>query len=360
MTVSALIQQQRQILHALHNAVRQYQQQIAQAQERLERTLEQIQADKAAAEQEAKREYEQARDKYITTILDAELPMSGVKEEHRASREQARAKLRTQLLSAASEKRGALSDIYDTNTIVEHIRKINPQMAVSKTKTKMVAVAVHLISLVLLVISLIGVGYVFFALFSNNSAYFVMGLAIFGVSTVVGILLDRYEKRLSEARKKEHQDELAYLSALYDRWLELITNQTRSRNAEAQQAHQQALEQAKQRFSNSLQQLRGAGVSASARRTRAKQRFSNSLQQLRPTVLDYTNSADQISPPWQSETWQNWRPGMLTPGVVRLGVFTLQPDQLAVKSATISQSKHLAPGTILGVEIIHPGTAASR
>ena len=287
MTVSALIQQQRQILHALLNAVRQYQQEIAQAQERLERTLEQIQADKAAAEQEAKREYEQARDKYITTILDAELPMSGVKDEKlRASREQARAKLRTQLLSAASEKRGALSDIYDTNTIVEHIRKINPQMAVSKTKTKMVAVAVHLISLVLLVISLIGVGYVFFALFSNNSAYFVMGLAIFGVSTVVGILLDRYEKRLSEARKKEHQDELAYLSALYDRWLELITNQTRSRNAEAQQAHQQALEQAKQRFSNSLQQLRGAGVSASARRTRAKQRFSNSLQQLRPTVLD--------------------------------------------------------------------------
>jgi flagellar basal body-associated protein FliL len=258
--------------------------------------------------------------------------MSGVKEEHRASREQARAKLRTQLLSAASEKRGALSDIYDTNTIVEHIRKINPQMAVSKTKTKMVAVAVYLISLVLLVISLIGAGYVLFALFSNNSAYCVRGLAIFGVSIVVGILLDRYEKRLSEARKKEHQDELAYLSALYDRWLELITNQTRSRNAEAQQAHQQALEQ-------------------------AKQRFSNSLQQLRPTVLDYTNSADQISPPWQSETWQNWRPGMLTPGVVRLGVFTLQPDQLAVKSATISQSKHLAPGTVVGGEIINPGKA---
>jgi hypothetical protein len=66
MTVSALIQQQRQILHALLNAVRQYQQEIAQAQERLERTLEQIQADKAAAEQEAKREYEQARDKCIT------------------------------------------------------------------------------------------------------------------------------------------------------------------------------------------------------------------------------------------------------------------------------------------------------
>ncbi len=48
---------------------------------------------------------------------------------------------------------------------------------------------------------------------------------------------------------------------------------------------------------------------------------------------------------------------MLTPGVVRLGVFTLQPDQLAVKSATISQSKHLAPGTVVGGEIINPGKA---
>jgi predicted metalloenzyme YecM len=148
MTVSALIQQQRQILHTLHSAVRQYQQEIAQAQERLERTLEQIQADKAAAEQEAKREYEQARDKYITAVLGAELPMSGVKEEYRASREQARAKRRTQLLSAASKKRGALSDIYDTNTIVEHIRKINPQMAVSKAETNVKMSPVAVLSLV--------------------------------------------------------------------------------------------------------------------------------------------------------------------------------------------------------------------
>jgi hypothetical protein len=347
MTVSALIQQQCHILHTLHNAVRQYQQQIAEAQERLERTLEQIQADKAAAEQEAKREYEQARDKYITAVLDARLPMSGIKDDKlRSSREQARAELRTQLLSAASKKRGTLSDINDINTIVEHIRKINPQMAVSRAKTNVKMSPVVVLSIALLVI-----GFVtgtccalsgFASLMSSSQSsvqgfllYSVMSLVIFGASLVVWIPARRYYKRLSEAAKKAHQDELAYLSALYDHWLELITNQTQSRNAEARQAHQRALEQ-------------------------AKQRFANSLQQLRPTLLNYTTLADQTSPPWQSEAWQDWKPGTLTPGVVRLGVFTLQPDQLAVKSATISQSKHLAPGTILGGEIINPGKAASR
>jgi len=266
--------------------------------------------------------------------------MSGVKDEKlRASREQARAKLRTQLLSAASEKRGALSDIYDTNTIVEHIRKINPQMAVSRAKTNVKMSPVAVLSLVFSVIGLLtgtccALSSVASLLSSSQSSfqgfllYLVMGLAILGVSLVVWIPAGRYYKRLSEAAKKDHQDELAYLSALYGRWLELVANQTRSRNAEAQQAHQQALEQ-------------------------AKQRFSNSMQQLRPTVLDYTNSADQISPLWQSETWQNWRPGMLTPGVVRLGVFTLQPDQLAVKSATISQSNtnHDSKGHVLYANI---------
>ena len=105
MTASELIQQQRHILHTFHNTVWQYREQIAQAKEHLERTLEQIQADKAAAEQEAKREYEQARDRYVTTVLDAELPMSGVKEEQRATREQNREKLRTQLLSASVNER---------------------------------------------------------------------------------------------------------------------------------------------------------------------------------------------------------------------------------------------------------------
>jgi hypothetical protein len=313
MTVSELIQQQRHILHALHNAVRQYQQQIAKAQERLERTLEQIQADKAAAEQEAKREYEQARDKYITAVLDAELPMSGVKEEYRASREQARAKRRTQLLSAASGKREALSDIYDTNTIVEHIRKISPLKTEGYTVVLALMVTAGFVIGVFLCVLSIG---------SSSSMWGIMSLVILGVSLVLWIFTNRYYKRLSEAKEKAYQDELAYLSALYDRWLELITNQTQSRNAEAQQAHQQALEQ-------------------------AKQRFANSLQQLRPTVLDYTTLADPTSPPWQSEAWQNWKPGTLTPGVVRLGVFTLQPDQLEAKPVKIGEIVGIADAKLV-------------
>ena len=75
MTVSELIQQQRYVLCALHNAVRQYHQQIAEAQKLLEHALERIQIERSAAEQEAKREYEQVRDKCITTILDIKLPI---------------------------------------------------------------------------------------------------------------------------------------------------------------------------------------------------------------------------------------------------------------------------------------------
>jgi len=325
MTVSELIQQQRHILHTLHDAVRQYQQQIAEAQERLEDTLKQIQTEKDAAEQ-VKREYEQARDKYITAILDAELPMSGVKEGDRARREQARAKRRTQLLSAASEKRGALSDINDINMIVEHIRKTKTQMAMSRAETNVkMSPVVVLSTIALSVIGLLtgtccALSSVASLLSSSQSSfqgfllYSVMSLVILGASLVVWIPAGRDYKRLSEAKKKAYQDKIAYLSlsALYYRWLELITNQTQSRNAEARQAHQQALEQ-------------------------AKQRFANSLQQLRPTLLNYTTLADQTSPPWQSEAWQNWKPGTLTPGVVRLGVFTLQPDQLEAKPVKIGE-----------------------
>gem|GEM_PF-5700827 len=99
---------------------------------------------------------------------------------------------------------------------------------------------------------------------------------------------------------------------MYYRWLELIAHQTQTRNTEAQQAYQQALEQ-------------------------AKQQFLNSMQQLRPTVLGYTTLADQTSPPWQSEAWQNWVLGTLAPGVVRLGAFTLQPDQLESKPVMIGE-----------------------
>jgi len=101
MTVSELIQQQRYVLCALHNAVRQYHQQIAEAQKLLEHALERIQTERSAAEQEAKREYEQARDKCITAILDIELP---IREKNREDIESQRKQLQAKMLSDIEAK----------------------------------------------------------------------------------------------------------------------------------------------------------------------------------------------------------------------------------------------------------------
>ncbi len=294
MTVSALTQQQRQILHALHNAVRQYHQQIAQAQERLEDTLKQIQTEKDAAEQKAKRVYEQAVDEYITRVLD-----TYVNEKEKASREQARAELRTELLSATSKKPKILLDIHDTNTIVEYIRNTKPTVSFRK------------ISLTYQIFLLITALCACLLSEISGNQIFLVGYII--VLFIIGIIYSK-KLQLSDNEKRIYQDEINYLSALYYRWLELITNQAQSRNTEAQQAHQQAVEQ-------------------------IKQQFLNNLQQLRPTVIGYTTSADHTSPPWQSEAWQDWKPGALAPGVVRLGVFTLQPDQLQSEPARVNEGE---------------------
>lgn len=253
MTVSALIQQQRQILHALHNAVRQYQQQIAQAQERLERTLEQIQADKAAAEQEAKREYEQARDKYITTILDAELPMSGVKEEHRASREQAREKLRAQMLSEIEKNEHitvkADFESSDMSSIKEKIREIG---RISKKSVN---------SQSPLGATLLGIGFwifigllirlVFFSPESNPMPATWCILPIF--LTATGIYINSKRRKAALAKRSHCIEQLSYS---YRNWLKLIIQRSEMQSLEAQQAYQQALEQAKQELSNNTHQLR--------------------------------------------------------------------------------------------------------
>jgi tetratricopeptide (TPR) repeat protein len=307
MTVSELIQQQRHILHALHNAVRQYQQQIAQAQERLERTLEQIQADKAAAEQEAKREYEQARDKYITAVLDAELPTSGVKEEHRASREQAREKLRAQMLSEIEKNEHitvkADFESSDMSSIKEQIREIG---RISKKSVD---------SQSPLGATLLGIGFwifvgllirlVFFSPESNPmpATWFILPILL----TATGIYINSKRRKAALAKRSHCIEQLSYS---YRNWLKLIIQRSEMQSLEAQQAYQQALEQ-------------------------AKQELSNNTHQLRSNVLDYTTLADRTSPPWHSETWQNWGPGTLMPGVVRLGVFTLQMDQIDAKSAII-------------------------
>jgi len=330
MTVSALTQQQRQILHALHNAVRQYHQQIAQAQERLEDTLKQIQTEKGAAEQKAKRVYEQAVDEYVTRVLDTYLSMN-VKEEYKARIEQARAELRTELLSATSKKPKVLPDAYDTNVIIEHIRRIEPTV-ILKTKTnnkKIEAILIPLLIIQLLWTILLCINSLNFLTrpilsiecIITSIGYIIMFLIILSIAR-------KYKIRLSKDEKWACQDEINYLSALYYRWLELITNQAQSRNTEAQQAHQQAVEQ-------------------------IKQQFLNNLQQLRPTVIGYTTLADHTSPPWQSEAWQDWKPGALAPGVVRLGVFTLQqPDQLQSEPARVNE------GEILKISAVRLGGGA--
>ena len=338
MTVSQLLRQQRDILHSLHNILKQYQQKITQAEERLEHILEQIQSEKTVAEQEAKREYEQARDKYIATVLDAKLPMSGVKEEQRAKREQEREELRAELLSA-SKKREALHGIDDINMIIENIRGIAPkntELVARKTvKASPIVIASSILSLILslcLLLSLLGLLNVLNVLLnpptgeSNWSGLMILmtcisPFLISGLLIIVSIPTSRHARRVSNVMKESHKSSLTNLNSLYYRWLELIAHQTQTRNTEAQQAHQQALEQ-------------------------AKQQLLDNVQQLRPTVLDYITLADQSSPPWQSETWQNWKPGTLTPGVVRLGAFTLRPDQLESKPVTILKVIGIAGGRL--------------
>ena len=246
--------------------------------------------------------------------------MSGVKEE------QKREELRAQLLST-SKKREALHGIDDINMIKENIRRIDPkntELAASKTvKASPIVIASLALSLILFVCLLLSLLVLLRVLLnpptgeSNWSGLMILmtcisPFLISGLLIIVSIPTSRHARRVSNVMKESHKSSLTNLNSLYYRWLELIAHQTQTRNTEAQQAYQQALEQ-------------------------AKQQFLNSMQQLRPTVLGYTTLADQTSPPWQSEAWQNWVLGTLAPGVVRLGAFTLQPDQLESKPVMIGE-----------------------
>jgi hypothetical protein len=302
MTVSALIQQQRQILHALLNAVRQYQQEIAQAQERLERTLEQIQADKAAAEQEAKREYEQARDKCITAILNIKLP---IQEKNREDIESQRKQLQAKMLSDIEAKMSKalnstlVCELDNISLIRDKIQEVSKRSIGSEKMGFKASIP--------LIFSFLIASYIILSFLSNSES--IARCTIMFFLLIIAMLLiirDKYNKLVLIKRSQD----IEYLISAYQSWLKLVTQNFEKQSFEARQAYQQVVEQ-------------------------VKQQFSNNLQQLRPTVLDYTTLANQTSPPWQSEAWQNWKPGTLTPGVVRLGVFTLQPDQL--ESNTNSQ-----------------------
>jgi hypothetical protein len=302
MTVSELIQQQRYVLCALHNAVRQYQQQIAEAQKLLEHALERIQTERSAAEQEAKREYEQARDKCITAILDIELP---IREKNREDIESQRKQLQAKMLSDIEAK---MSKALNSTLVCEldNISLIRDKIQeVSKRSIGPEKIGVK--ASIPLIFSFLIASLVILC-FLSNSESIVRCTIIFFILIIAMLLIirDKYNKLVLMKRSQD----IEYLISAYQSWLKLVTQNFEKQSFEARQAYQQVVEQ-------------------------VKQQFSNNLQQLRPTVLDYTTLANQTSPPWQSEAWQNWKPGTLTPGVVRLGVFTLQPDQL--ESNTNSQ-----------------------
>jgi len=158
-----------------------------------------------------------------------------------------------------------------------------------------------------LIFSFLIASYIILSFLSNSES--IARCTIMFFLLIIAMLLiirDKYNKLVLIKRSQD----IEYLISAYQSWLKLVTQNFEKQSFEARQAYQQVVEQ-------------------------VKQQFSNNLQQLRPTVLDYTTLANQTSPPWQSEAWQNWKPGTLTPGVVRLGVFTLQPDQL--ESNTNSQ-----------------------
>jgi len=302
MTVSELIQQQRYVLCALHNAVRQYHQQIAEAQKLLEHALERIQIERSAAEQEAKREYEQVRDKCITTILDIKLP---IQEKNRENIESQRKQLQAKMLSDIEAK---MSKALNSTLVCEldNISLIRDKIQ-EVSKRSIGSEKIGFKASIPLIFSFLIASYIILSFLSNSES--IARCTIMFFLLIIAMLLiirDKYNKLVLIKRSQD----IEYLISAYQSWLKLVTQNFEKQSFEARQAYQQVVEQ-------------------------VKQQFSNNLQQLRPTVLDYTTLANQTSPPWQSEAWQNWKPGMLTPGVVRLGVFTLQPDQL--ESNTNSQ-----------------------
>jgi len=302
MTVSELIQQQRYVLCALHNAVRQYHQQIAEAQKLLEHALERIQIERSAAEQEAKREYEQVRDKCITTILDIKLP---IQEKNRENIESQRKQLQAKMLSDIEAK---MSKALNSTLVCEldNISLIRDKIQ-EVSKRSIGSEKIGFKASIPLIFSFLIASYIILSFLSNSES--IARCTIMFFLLIIAMLLiirDKYNKLVLIKRSQD----IEYLISAYQSWLKLVTQNFEKQSFEARQAYQQVVEQ-------------------------VKQQFSNNLQQLRPTVLDYTTLANQTSPPWQSEAWQNWKPGTLTPGVVRLGVFTLQPDQL--ESNTNSQ-----------------------
>jgi len=321
MIVSELIQQQRHILYTLHSIVEQYRQQIAYAQKRLEHRLEQIKADRVATEQEAKQEYEQARDRYIRAVLNHYLPKITGKEQ--ATREREREELRDRLLSTMPSQTAI--NIGDIGSLKSEMVKLaaSDLNAVSAKRTK-ISTTKAIFLLISLFVCLPLVVIVASAVEGFESFMICLGgLFVLVLASTLFIYFSEVKGyKLMQGEMVLVKSNLSHLAGLYHRYLELAAQQAQMQKAEAQRVYQQSLEQ-------------------------IKQQFLNSVQQLPSTMLDYSTLSNQASPPWQSETWQNWRPGTLTPGVVRLGVFTLQIDQLEAKPVKIGEIVGIADAKLV-------------
>jgi hypothetical protein len=324
-----IIEHQHEIFGYLKQAVIRFHRDIGEANKRLMEALVKADADRQSSLSSAEKEYEQTKERMIKVFLDARFSKKGIAKERKQYLEMVEPKLRNDLISILQSTTYPARDIPSVEAVRREMMIVSDpkeisKRADSKSLTKLIAFLLLLGSFLCSCISLI-------APIRGDSTD--LNLTPISLIFLVGIgLWLRQLIQIEQQLNASTENLFKRFRSLYLRQLELIEQQVEASKAEAQRAYSQAIEA-------------------------ANQQLLNSIQQLNSTVSDYITLADQISPPWQSEAWQDWKPGTLTPGVVRLGVFTLQPDQLAVKSATISQSKHLAPGTVVGGEIINPGKA---
>jgi hypothetical protein len=221
MTVSELIQQQRYVLCALHNAVRQYQQQIAEAQKLLEHALERIQTERSAAEQEAKREYEQARDKCITAILNIKLP---IQEKNREDIESQRKQLQAKMLSDIEAKMSKalnstlVCELDNISLIRDKIQEVSKRSIGSEKMGFKASIP--------LIFSFLIASYIILSFLSNSES--IARCTIMFFLLIIAMLLiirDKYNKLVLIKRSQD----IEYLISAYQSWLKLVTQNLKNK-----------------------------------------------------------------------------------------------------------------------------------
>lgn len=294
MSEPVVLQKQREVLRAFARAAAQYTKQVQQAQERLDNALARIQQEKSAAQQEAKQEYERARDQLSTAIQNALFSTKGLKEKQREAREaKGRAYVSKLQERAKAQQTRQAKDIDDISKVKHEMR------LVISASIPMPGPAYRLLVIVLTVMLLLACGGSL-AVFGDESR--TIGLiSIAGVVIIIAIaflISQIYERPFARRRDEILVERFTHLDSLYRRWLELIAQQAQAQEAQARQAHQQALAQAEQ-------QLEAAG------------------QEFVVAAAEFARQADSLSPPWQDPAWQSWQPANAITRVIRLGALYL-------------------------------------